>query len=485
MKRPAKYLCIAAAVMLVVPGVGAWIVSRWVQSADGRATIEGRLSKSLRMPVKIKKLIFSVWSGVTAEGVSVPGDFGDVFEAARISVGHRLTSLLTGNLAFDDVRIEQPRLRIIDESPGESPPLIPITPVVTQPVVAASAPPPPTTSAAPATEKKKPQFAVRRIILDGGSADILDKQRAPVATISGLTFTLNDVSARGFTGSFEAARVTLHGCAAFDHVTGLVSQSEMEFKIRNFAATIGGGSVSGEASGTRGSTAVVSLRFDRINLAQAAQAAGAATPKLTGTLSGDVQLAGLGTNAKTITGGGNLTLKDGMCREIELMRQIGEFLQLQSVANFEIADARASFQVADERVAISPMIVSAPPLGMEVTGTAMFDGTLDLSAILHAPADFINQRALIASQFSPPDQDNRRGVQFNITGPLKKPKHNLAERVTGTNDKRQQRIIAAGEAVTTLLENTNLGKRNPKLMKLLPRLVPARPAPPTPAPAQQ
>jgi len=378
-KRLAKYLCITAAALLLVLPAGGWAVSRWVQSAAGRAAIEDRLGKALRMPVRIKTLTFSVWSGLTAGGVSVPGPFGDAFQAASISVGHRLASLLMGSLAFGEVRIEQPRLRVIEEAPRQSPlPVIPPAP----PAAAGTATVPlATTPATPPAQEKKPRFTVGRIILNGGGAELLDRQHAPVATLTGLAVTLNDVTEHSFTGSFEG----------------------------------------------------------RVK-----------APKFSGTLSGEAQLAGLGSNAGAITGSGTLILKDGTCREIELMRQIGDLLQLHSVSSSEIAGATLAFQIADERIVVSPMTVSAPPLGLELIGASTFDGTLDLSAILQVPADVISQRGMIANQFSPPDQTNRRGVQFNITGPLKKPKHNLAECVTGTKDKRWQRIIAAEAIISSL-----------------------------------
>lgn len=483
MKRVTKYLCITAVGMPLLLAIGGWGTNRWLQTAGGRALIESRLGKSLRMPVKLQTLTFSVWSGLTADGVSVPGPSGDVFHAAKISVGHRLASILMGRLAFSEVRIEQPKFRLVQEASGEwRLPQNPPTPPVASSVAAAA----PANPAAPA---KKLHFSIGHVSLNGGSAELLDAQHAPLANLSGLAVTLNDVTELGFTGSFEADRVTLHRYGAAEHITGLVTQKDKETQVRNFAATIGGGSVAAEASRAQGATAAVSLRFGQINLLQAAQAAGVTSPKLAGIISGDAQLAGLGSDAKAITGSGSLAFKDGMCREIELIRQIGDVLQLQSLSNFEIAEAKVQFRLADERVVIAPMTVSAPPLAMDVTGAATFDGMLDLSVVLLAPADFINQRTLIANQFSPPDQNNRRGVQFNITGPLRKPKNNLAERVTGTDDKRQQRIIVGGTAVTTLLENTPIGKRNPKLMKLLPQLIPVRPgpqpAPATPVPAQQ
>jgi hypothetical protein len=88
---------------------------------------------------------------------------------------------------------------------------------------------------------------------------------------------------------------------------------------------------------------------------------------------------------------------------------------------------------------------------------------------------------MLSARFTPPDARAQRSLPFAITGSVAKPSQNLAESLTGTKDRREQRIIGAAAAISSILERTNVGKKNPKLMQMLPQLIPVKPAP-TPAP---
>lgn len=468
MKRVAKYLSIATVVVVLLLGAGSWFVNRWLQSPAGHARIEHKLTAALHRPVTIARLSFSAWGGVTAKGISVSGADGIVFDAAGISA----LSLLRGSVALNEVRIEQPHLRLFEDASGKwhlaPPPAVP-PPVITEitpPVIFQPAPP------AIPTPAKTRAISIGKIIVQGGTAELIDKTGAPFATITGVNITVRDVTATSFSAEFTAARAALPGLLSLDHLSGIANRAGDEVQIRQLAATGGGGAVTGEATWSAiTNTATAALHLSAIDLTRAAAEAGMTGTKISGALSGDAQFAGLGPDKKAITGKGTLALKNGNCTQIEALRQIGEVLRLASLANFEIADTTANFQVANEQVLLAPVEVSAPPVGVTLTGPASFDGTLNLAGLLHAPAALVERQGMVAEKFSPPDAQNRRSIPFNITGALKKPKQNLAESLTGTKDRKQQRIIAA-ESILSALMQRNKPKPDP----------PAQP--PQPAPAQ-
>ncbi len=479
MKRIAKYLGIAAILLLLLLAAGGWLVNRWLQSPAFRTAFEQELSRALRMPVKTTGLTFSMWSGLTVQGLAVTGADGSAFEAGRVSASHGFASLLRGKFTLNEVRIEQPRIHLIEDAAGKwqlprgTPAQAPLaTPAVAaQP--AALTQQPPATPAAPIPQKTtKSPVTIARIILSGGTVEMVGKTRAPFATLTGLDVTLRDATGDNFSGSFAIQRAALHGWLALDKLTGLVTREGRTVQLRQITAASGGGTVNAEAAWTEGATGTVGLKFAAINVAQTAQDAGAKNPRVGGILSGEVKLAGLGGDKNALTGTGTLDLRGGNCREIELLRQIGEVLQIAAIASFEISDINITLGIARGQITISPADVSAPPLGVTLTGPVAFDGALNLSGILHAPAAFVERHALVAGQFSPPDSNNRRGVQFNITGTLQKPRQNLAERLTGTKDRKQQRIIAAGSILSALMD-----RKKPQ---------PAQPAPvPQPPAAEQ
>ena len=189
-------------------------------------------------------------------------------------------------------------------------------------------------------------------------------------------------------------------------------------------------------------------------------------------VSGDIQLAGFEGGTKAMTGNGTLVLKSGRCTEIELVRQIGEILQYAALAGFEVGEARTNFRIASERIFLTPLDVSLHPLGISVSGGVGFDGTVDLAGTLSAPANIVERTGTVSGQFSPPDATGRQSVKFDIKGTLDKPKQNLAAQLTGTKDRKQQRIIAA-ESILSTLFGKKADKSNPGDPK------PATPAPPT------
>ena len=486
-RRIAKYLTIAALVLVLLVAAGGWCMDRWLQSSEARGNIEGKLSEALKMPVKIETLGFSAWSGITAKKIVVSGPDGILFDADGISASHSFSALLRGSFSLSEVRIRQPRIRLFQDAAGNWGP--PRAGAMQQPVAAATPvvnpPADPPRAVAQASEKHA-AISIGKILIENGTVEMIGKTRAPFATVTGLNVTMRDVSGTAFSGSIEIGRAILHGMVAIEHLKGITARDGQTFSLRNLTAETGGGNITGEGTYTIGATASAALKLSLVDLARATQDGGMTGQKISGIVSGDAQIAGLGADKNAITGKGTLALKGGDCSQFEPLRQIGDVLRVAALANFKIADATANLQVAKGQVSLLPMDVVTPPVSLTMTGPVTFDGVLNLSAQLHAPANLVASQPLIAGQFSPPDANNLRSVAFTITGDMKKPRQNLADALTGTKDHRQQNIIAAGSVLSTLLQKNNpklLKKLQPALQMLQP--VPAQPAPvPQPVPAQ-
>lgn len=482
-RRITKYITIAAIVLVLLVAVSGWCLDRWLQSAAVRAQIEGKLSEELKMPVKIDGIGFSSWSGLSTKKITVSGPDGVLFEADGISASHSFSSLMRGSLGLSEVRIRRPHIRLYQDAEGHWTPSrkAALPPPSAQP--ASSAPVavlplnPPVSVAS--TAKKPPAISVGKILIEDGTVEMIGKTRTPFATITGMNLTMRDVSETAFSGSLTITRAVLHGSVAVEHLSGLAVREGQSFSLRDFSVETGGGKITGEAAYTIGATGRAALKINAVNLARATQEGGMTGQKISGTVSGDAQVSGLGADRKAIAGSGTLALKGGDCSQFEILRQVGDILRLAALANFQIADAAVNFQVANEQVILSPMTVFTPPITLGLSGPVTFDGMLNLSAKLSAPASLVASQPMIAGQFTPPDANGLQSVPFAITGDMKKPRQNLADALTGTKDHRQQNIIAAGSILSTLLQ-----KNNPKLLKKLqPALQMVQPNQP-PAPAK-
>ncbi len=484
-RRIAKYLTIAALVVALLLTVAGWFVNRWLQSPEGHATVEKKLSDALKMPVKIESPGFSVWSGLTTKKITVSRPEGVIFEAAGISASHSFLSLLRGKIGLSEVHIREPHVRLFQDVSGkwgiqrnavatlptaalppiaEAPPEAAVQPMVGVPPVRlpANALPPAASSAPP----EAPAFSVAKVFLENGTFEMFDKTNAPFATVTGLNVAMRDVTETAFNGNMIIARAVLHGKVAIEHLSGSTTRDGQAFVLRNLTAETGGGTITGEATYTLGLTAAATLKLAGVNLDRATQDGGMKGQKISGIVSGDAQFAGIGADKKAITGKGTLSLKGGDCSQFDLLRQIGEVLRITMLAKFQVADATATFQIANEQVTLAPVEVVTPPIGLMFTGPVAFDGTLNLAAFLSAPAELVAAQPLLAGNFSPPDANNRRSVPFHVTGVIGKPRQDLADALTGTKNHREQNIIAGASALGAIL-----GRKSPKLMqKLAPAL---------------
>ncbi len=486
-RRIAKILILTALVVAVLLAAGGWFANRWLQSPAGRATVERKLSEVLHMPVKIDSPDFSAWSGLSTKKITVSGPDGVIFEAAGISASHSFSSLLRGEIGLVEVRISEPHVRLFQDAAGKwglqraaaaPPPNAPVLPPASLQVV-----PQPVAASAPA---KRPAVSVGKVIIERGIFEMFDKANAPFATVTGVNVTMRDVTESAFRGTITVDRATVHGWAAIEHLSGSTTHSGQSFAISNLTAIAGGGVITGEANYTLGATAAAMLKLTGVDLSRATQEGGMTGQKISGIVSGDAQFAGLGADKKRMTGNGTLSLKGGDCSQFDVLRQIGDVLRVTMLAKFQIGDATTNFQIGNEQVTLAPMEIVTPPIGLTVTGPITFDGTLNLIGFMSAPADEIAAQPLLAANFSPPDARNRRSVQFHITGPMKKPRQDLADALTGTKNHREQNIIAGASILGSLI-----GKKNPKLMqKLAPALELVKPtldrvlpgAPPAPEP---
>ncbi|MEQ1854623.1 MAG: AsmA-like C-terminal region-containing protein [Chthoniobacteraceae bacterium] len=308
-------------------------------------------------------------------------------------------------------------------------------------------------------------------MIEDASAELIDKQRLPMATLKGLNATFRDVSEKSSAGEISIGSIVAPGYATVGEIQGKTEHRDKTVTVRILAANICKGSVAGEITFAPGAPMTASLSLENVDIGLAGKEARKRMRNASGILTGNVQLAGFDRGAKALTGEGSLVLRSGRCTEIELIRQIGEILQYAALAGFEVREARANFRVASERIFLSPLDVSLHPLGMSVTGGVGFDGAVELTGLLSAPRNIVQRTGLVSAQFSPPDVNDRQSVQFDIKGTLDHPKQNLAAQLTGTKDRKLQRIIAAESILSTLF-----GKKVEVPKPADPKAVP--PAPP-------
>ncbi len=472
MKRLAKILIITAIVLVLALAVGVWGLNRWLKSPEMHAHVERELSKALRVPLKFESLELSLWGGLDAKGITVPDQKGNFFEVAGFSAKHSILSLLRGQLVFRDVVLDSPKFIITQRKDGSW--QTPELPADLQAELDAKKKnktaskndqpksPKPEVTATP-KPKKGPEVSFAKIGVTNGIVELIDKDGKPYVSATGLRTMLTNVNGENIEGWVSVARLLLHGQFMLTDLRGIVSNTQKGFIIPEMKANLGGGTcVVGFSSkpDQTGTPFTTKIKLDNVNLSQAASDADAEPPNLEGTLNASLEMKGIGDNRKTFTGKGSLTLRNGRCREMDAIRDVGEVFQMEQIANFAISEAKSDFEIGMDRVFIRKLSIEAAPLGITAQGSVRLDGNkLNLTAMFNADEKLIaKQIPELQKQFLPPDEKHQRGVAFEIEGSLTKPKNNLIQKITGTKDRKKQKVLA----VESLILSTRPDKQPDK-----------------------
>ena len=465
MKRIWKILLITLGVLLALFLVGAWMLNRWLQSPAMHAHVERELSLAVRVPLRFGSLSISPWGGISATEITVPAGKGNFFEASKFNAHYSLPSLISGKLVFSEIAIDGPKFVITQNAEGDwkTPPLPPDLQAEIDarkkpkaPKVKSDKLAEPKPVAAAPKPKSGPSVRVAKITITGGAAEMYDASGAPFATLSDIKVTLSSITDEKVQGSLAVGFAVLYHQLAMSNFRATVGFSEERgFVSPGFSAAVGGGTLSGTFATMPQKGTEFGLHYNGtlvlvdVDMVRACTEASAEAPNLTGTLSASLSIKGVGDNRKLLDGKGSVTLRNGTFRELDMVRQLGEFLKLDEVAQFGINEAVLDFIVRNDRFFIEPtkpLTITAPPLILSASGSSKLDGKMKLDAMLSVDESFLEKRGAIASQFGPLDPNGRRSLAFDVGGTWTKPKSNLLDRVTGSTDKTTQKIIV-GESV--------------------------------------
>lgn len=449
-RRLTKILLLTVVALAVALLGGVWVLNRMLRSPERHSQVEKELSLALKLPVKFKSLQLSLLGNLRAEGVTIPDRGRNFLEAASFTAETEFWPLLRGKVIFKLITIDSPKLAIVQRDNGDwkrpdLPPEWQAELDARKQAKKDSAPKEPGPGS-PKPKKSPDEAQVGRLRITKGAAEWFEKDGKPYLSAMGIGATLNDVRSDFMEGYVVVGRLVWHGNYAATDVGTTVSRTSKGLLIENFKATAGGGAVTGgyKSEPDRiGRPFSMKVNLENVDLVQAAAEADAPPPNLNGILTGNLALKGMADSRKTFTGKTTFTLREGSCKEIEFLKQIGEVFRQEDVdfATFKIEELKGEAQIGADRFMFHSFRAMAPPLGLTAEGTAKLDGTkLDLKANFLVDKTFLTRRPNIEPQFGPANAHDMRSVPFNLTGSLGKPKQNLLERMTGTADRNQQRI---------------------------------------------
>src|SRR5262245_23660096 len=293
-----------------------WGLNHWLKSPEVHARIERELSKSLKMPLKFRKMSISIFSGLHAEGVTVPDRGRNFFEATSFTAKHSLLSLVQGEIYFNEITVDSPKFVVVQRPNGQwkMPDLPPdLQAEIDAKKAAKPAKPTESKGAKPAETAKKKSY-VGRIRVTNATAEFLDPKGKPVATTLGVNATLTEVAEDRLSGYVAVGRLVDHGWFAATDLGATVSYTEKALIIEKLAGNAGVGTFTGGFSNKAdqpGPPYTLKLSLDNVDMSRAAMDADAGPLPLDGFLSGTLELRGVGDNRKLLNGKAVLGLRDG------------------------------------------------------------------------------------------------------------------------------------------------------------------------------
>ena len=430
MRKLLKGFLVATGAFLALAAVCVLAVNLYVQSAGTQKRIEHALSSALRVPVHVTSTIITPWSGLKANGITVPQippAPGNFLDAASFSARFDWLALFKHRLDAGDLSLDEPKVVWFQSPSGrwELPRMSPVP----------QASPAPGAEKAPRTTGQPWAINVHKLTVTGASFDFWDDKGLLMLEFAGVQFDCLDPRASGTQGHAACKYVSLRDRLFFRDMRTNWSFELAALKLSSFQTALGGGEIRGDArveTQVRHSPFNVDVNFDGVNVDQLMIEAGQPAGQVTGKLKGWVDLNGNSGKRSSLNGNAHLELAGGRMQDIELFQMLGQGLQIPDLVELNLKTAVADARVVSGVVCVDKLLLESQNLQLAAHGTVGQGGKLKLDARLTIDSEISNRLpSFILTYFKTGATDNARYIDFGIGNTLTHPKTNLLENILG------------------------------------------------------
>jgi AsmA-like C-terminal region len=444
-------------------------VNLYVQSQGAQAKIQQELSRSLGVPLKIRSMSVTPWSGLELSGITIPQTISvgpkDFLKARTFRLRIRFLSLFSRRLVIKEVSLVAPRVvwpqnaqgkwRLPSAraagahtvptnqtpAPSQVEPAVESVPKNATPAEAKAA----SVSSSPKMEVKnestarEPKLAVapevRRVSVKDGDFSFLDQTGRLVARFAGVDFRTNIRSAQALRGDAKVTRVSLRDRFFLDQLSSPLRYEPDVLELSKISARVAEGQVDGYFAmqpEAEDSPFATSINFHDVLADQLVENAGGPKGMVRGKLEGSFQASGKTGDPDALVGQGEIFLRDGRVQQYRLLVLLGQILQIEELQELHLEQADAKYHLRPGLVTIDELILRSPNIRLTSSGTIAFDGTLQLNSQL-AINDRIRGELFkaIRDNFHPIDDPGYSAIEFQVGGTIERPSTNLVEQVVG------------------------------------------------------
>lgn len=423
MKRHSKVILAVVAALAAIVGIALLGAKTYVESAGTRARIEAQLGRVLGLPLAISGVHFSLWSGLTLGGVSVPGEDGNFLEGATFRARCRFTPLLQRRLEIYGLRAENPKIVWRQGADGKW----------TLPQRAKPASDEPKKESAP-QEKKSDGFQVTvdGLQIVGAAIDLLDKEKQPVVKLTGVNIDYGALTPENVEGTMRIDRVQW-SALAITQVHGPFKCTGSAVSLAPLEGVLAGGALKGSLNlqpSAHGIPFNVELKLTAGDVGKLMNETAWAPDQFFGRIDGAVEMHGTVKRLSKVEGKGALALTGAEIKGFELFSTIADGLRIPELADLHLGDSSAEFHLGEEKVFIDSLALNAAALKVLANGNVRLNGRITIDARLALAESTIKELPDFVREFVE-KVNGESGIAFKVGGTLSKPKTDLLDKVTG------------------------------------------------------
>jgi hypothetical protein len=448
MRLFAKPFLTGVGILVLLIAVALIGLNAWLALPSTRELIQRGISQALGMPVTVgstRALPLPLPSIRMGDIKAISGS--NAFKADSITMKPNLLDLIRGRINASGVTLSHPSLRFtLGSRQGASslnsgilPPSPLILPPSTQPSSRHGELPSRDTITLP---KAASAISLRNIRIIGGNFTYLDAEGHPVLSLKDVT-VYGEKKDQAWHGKVSATSAVIGSGLIIRNLDSPFSSFPGESPegvpfsvgLDSLTAKIGEGTLSGKASLSTDPcspdySATLCLEGAKLGSLLADASLGSSSSE--GSLSGNLCLAGTAGKGSTMNGTGNLLCKEVAIQPVDFLRQIGQFLNIEELKLLRLSEGKCLFRIDQGRFVIDDLLLRSENLILAANGPMESTGELNLdSRLLFNEKLTAKLRGLLGNKLSPAPEAGYTQVSFRVTGPARKPKTDLLERLTG------------------------------------------------------
>lgn len=389
-----------------------------LKSETARIRIQESLSQALQMEVRFEKLRPTFFKGSRVSGLSASRPGGSSFTAREVYVRPRLLSLMRGQFVLSDIRIEDVRLVLVENS----------NPEATEPSKVSKK------ARAEVFGNGASKLTIRHLGIENASVDWIDAKGKVTLRVQGMGLHLYRLGEASGEGRLKVQGGVLLEAVPFRNLESLIEISQGRYTLPNLHCDSGHGSVEAHFEAEPFHPEMpfaIRAQAARLDLEKMSQDA----PRLqsSGTVDGHLELAGCWKNSDSFEGKGDFKLQNGLFKGLSVLQSIGQTFQISELTNFRFEQVHLAFKVAQKKILLEDLQASGADLSLSASGAVAFDHQLALQVHFGLPERMLRGKALqlFQDRFSAPDETGKRSISFEVAGTSDKPRMNLFEKLVG------------------------------------------------------